>query len=172
MALSVVERSLGQKEHSLDRFKRIVDHGLVGEYRTMFPDGVPSTGKLQSIVDGLTQEELASKVSSALGRVDQHKLDEFGTTIATYAQKHGIDVPAGVERGNPKAIGAMLAGIAKSEKGVNGALRFLQLATSGRGVAGAAMALSPLGRGGLAGLLANPQLRSVIGPVISNLVKR
>jgi hypothetical protein len=156
----------------VDRFKRVVDHGLVGEYRTMFPDGVPATGKLQSIVDGLTQEELAAKVTSALGKVDQQKLDEFGTMIADYAHKHGIAVPAGVEHGNPRAIGAMLAGLAKSEKGVNGALQFLQLATGGRGVTGAAMALSPLGRGGLVGLLYNPQLRSVIGPVISGLIRR
>jgi hypothetical protein len=156
----------------MDRFKRVVDHGLVGEFRTQFPDGVPTPAKLQTIVDGLTQEELAAKVTSALGRVDPQKLDEFGTMIAGYAQKNGVDVPAGVEHGNPKAIGAMLAGIVKSEKGVNGAMRFLQLATSGRGVAGAAMALSPLGRGGLVGLLSNPQMRSVLGPVISGLVKR
>jgi len=140
--------------------------------RAMFPNGLPATGRLQSIVDGLTQEELAAKVTAALGRVDQGKLNEFGTMIAGYSRKNGIEVADGVELGNPKAIGAMLAGIAKSEKGVNGAVRFLQLAASGRGVTGAAMALSPLGRGGLIGLLSNPRMRSVIGPVISNLVKR
>jgi hypothetical protein len=156
----------------VDRFKRVVDHGLIGEVRMQFPDGVPTPARLQMIVDGLTQEELAAKVTSALGKVDQQKLDEFGTMIASYATKHGIDVPPGVERGNPKAIGAMLAGLAKSEKGVNGALQFLQLATSGRGMTGAAMALSPLGRGGLAGLLYNPKMRSVITPVISGLMRR
>ena len=156
----------------MERFKSAVNGGLPAEVRAMFPNGLPATGKLQSIVDGLTQEELAAKVSSALGKVDQRKLDEFGSMISSYAQKQGIDAPPGVAHGNPKAIGAMLAGIAKSEKGVNGAMLFLQLATSGRGLTGAAMAMSPLGRLSLAGLLANPKMRSVVGPVISGLLKR
>lgn len=171
-AVLAVKRSCRLEEHAVDRFKGVVNHGIAGELRAQFPNGLPTTGKLQSIVDGLTQEELAAKVSSALGRVDQNKLNDFGAMVSGYATKHGIDVPPGVERGNPRAMGAMLAGLAKSEKGINGALRFLQLAAGGRGVAGAAMALSPLGRGGLIGLLSNPKMRSVIGPVISGLVKR
>lgn len=156
----------------MDRIRGEVSSRLPDQIRAWFPEGVPAVTRIQGIVDNLSQEEIAAKVSGALSRVDQQKLDEFGAMLAAYGRKQGVEVPDGVEHGNPKSIGQMFARIAKSEKGVNGAIRFLTLASGGRGLAGAAMMMSPLGRGGLLGLLANPQTRSVVGPLISGLIKR
>ncbi len=159
----------------MDRIKGTLDDRLPAELSNMFPNGIPGTAKLQSIVDGLSQEELAAKVSAALSRVDQSKLTEFGQRIAAYGLKQGIEAPPGVDSGNPKAIGLMFARIAKSEKGINGTLRFLQMASSGRGIGGAAMSMTPFGRMrtmGLLGILSDPKMRSVIGPLISGLIKR
>ncbi len=92
--------------------------------------------------------------------------------IASYGERNGVVVPPGVHQGDPRAIGIMLARLAQSEKGITRTLQFLQLASSGRGVTAAALSMSPLGRGGLFALLANPQTRSVVGPIISGLIKR
>ena len=95
--------------------------------------------------------------------------------IADYGAEHGLEVPQEVRSGDPKAIGQMLARTAKSEKGINGTLRFLQLATGGGGLTGAAMALTPFGkvrRMGLIGMLADPKTRSVVAPMISGLFRK
>lgn len=145
------------------------------DLQKIFPNGVPGISAIQARVENLTQEELSSRIASSMANLDQEKLSAFGQRVADYGAEHGIDVPIEVRSGDPRAIGQLLARTAKSEKGIDGTLRFLQLATGGGGVKGAALALTPLGRMrrlGLLGMLADPKTRSVVGPMISGLFRK
>lgn len=145
------------------------------DLQKIFPNGIPGLNAVQSRVENLSQEELSVRIASSVASLDQEKLSAFGQRIAEYGQQHGIEVPSEVRSGDPRAIGQLLARTAKSEKGIDGTLRFLQLATSGGGVTGAAMALTPFGRMrriGLIGMLADPKTRSVVGPMISSLFRK
>lgn len=145
------------------------------DLQKIFPNGVPGIAAIQYRIEQLSQEELSARITASVGNLDQERLSAFGQKIADYGAQHGIDIPDEVRSGDPRAIGQLLARTAKSEKGIDGTLRFLQLATGGGGVKGAAMALTPLGkmrRLGLFGMLADPKTRSVVGPMISSLFRK
>ncbi len=145
------------------------------DLQRLFPNGLPGVAAVQQRVEGLSQEELAARFAASVAQLDQDKIRAFGVKIADYGADHGIDVPAEVRSGDPRAIGQLLARTAKSEKGIDGTLKFLQLMSGGGGLTGAAMTLTPLGkmrRLGLLGLLSDPKTRSVVGPLISGLFRK
>jgi len=140
-----------------------------------FPNGVPGMSVVQARIENLSQEELATRFSSSIAQLDQGKIRAIGVRIADYGAERGIDVPPEVRSGDPRAIGQLLARTAKSEKGIDGTLKLLQLVGGGGGFTGAAMALTPFGkmrRLGLLGLLSDPKTRSVIAPMISGLFRK
>ena len=145
------------------------------DLQKLFPNGVPGIANVQARIENLSQEEMASRIAASVAQLDQEKIRAFGVKIADYGAERGLEVPAEVRSGDPRAIGQLLARTAKSEKGINGTLRFLQLATGGGGLTGAAMALTPFGKArrmGLIGMLADPKTRSVVAPMISGLFRK
>lgn len=145
------------------------------EFNKYFPGGVPGLSAIQTRIDGLSQEELTARITASVAQLDPEKIRALGARIADYGAQHGIDMPDEVRSGDPKAIGQMLARTAKSEKGIDGTLKFLQLVMGGGGLTGAAMSMTPFGkmrRGGLVGMLADPKTRSTIAPIISGLFRK
>jgi hypothetical protein len=145
------------------------------ELQRLFPNGVPGIASVQSVVEGFNQEELARRFANSLAALDRERVASYGQRIAEYGEQHGVAVPAEVRSGDPRAIAQLLAQTAKSEKGIEGTLKFLQLASTGGGMTGAAMAMTPFGRFrglGLLGLLADRNTRSIVAPVISSLFKK
>ena len=141
----------------------------------LFPGGVPGLAAVQSRIDSLSQEELTARIAASIAQLDQEKIRSLGLRVADYGTKHGVDVPDEVRTGDPRAIAQMLARTAKSEKGIDGTLKFLQLAMGGGGLAGAAMSMTPFGRMrrlGIIGMLSDPKTRSTIGPIISGLFRK
>jgi hypothetical protein len=155
----------------MERF-RTISQRLPDDLRARVPEGLPSMRALQDAIDRLSQEEIASKVTAGLERLDRQQLVAFGEALESWGIQNHVAIPPGLAAGNPKAIGLMFASMAKSEKGMEQVLRFLQLAGGGRGLTGAALAMSPLRRGGLMGMFANPQTRSAITSILSSLVSR
>ncbi|MGD9713036.1 MAG: hypothetical protein AB7V46_13335 [Thermomicrobiales bacterium] len=148
---------------------------ISSDLQKLFPNGVPGVSVVQARIENLSQEELATRFASSVAQLDQERIRSFGARLADYGAAHGIEVPAEVRSGDTRAIGQLLARTAKSEKGINGTLRFLQLATGGGGLTGAAMAMTPFGkmrRLGLLGMLSDPKTRSVVGPLISGLFRK
>ncbi len=145
------------------------------DFNKLYPGGVPGIGAIQSRIENLSQEELTNRIAASIAQLDREKLLGFGQRIADYGAQHGIDVPQEVRSGDPGAIGQLLARTAKSEKGIEGTLKFLQLALGGGGLTGAAMSMTPFGklrRMGIAGMLSDPRTRSTIAPIISGLFKK
>ncbi len=145
------------------------------DFNKMFPGGIPGLAAVQSRIENLSQEELAARITASVAQLDQEKIRGLGIRVADYGAQHGIDVPPEVRTGDPRAIGQMLARTAKSEKGIDGTLKFLQLVMGGGGLTGAALSLTPFGkmrRMGLVGMLSDPKTRSTVAPIISGLFKK
>ncbi|MCC6944227.1 MAG: hypothetical protein IT335_06595 [Thermomicrobiales bacterium] len=145
------------------------------DFNKVFPGGMPGVAAIQTRIESLSQEEISSRIAASIAQLDQEKIRSLGVRLADYGVEHGIDMPAEVRSGDPKAIGQLLARTAKSEKGIEGTLRFLQLAMGGGGVSGAALSMTPIGkirRIGLVGMLSDPKIRSTIVPIISGLFKK
>jgi hypothetical protein len=159
----------------INRLREVMPPISAADLQRYFPNGVPGLSSVQGMVERLDQEEIARRIAASLAGLDRTKVTTFGQQISDYGAKHGIDIPPEVRSGDPQAIAQLLARTAKSEKGIEGTLRFLQLASSGAGLTGAAMAMTPFGRMrrlGLIGFLADPKSRSVLGPMISGLLRK
>ena len=159
----------------MNNLKDVIPGKVSADLQRLFPNGLPGVAAVQQRIEGLSQEELAGRFAASVAQLDQEKIRALGGRIADYGTEHGLEVPAEVRSGDPRAIGQMLARTAKSEKGIDGTLKFLQLMSGGGGLTGAAMALTPFGkmrRLGLLGMLSDPKTRSIVGPLVSGLFRK
>jgi hypothetical protein len=81
---------------------------------------------IQSRLSGLSQAEVAARLSAAISELDKQKVDDFNQAISSYARRNGIRMPNSGGSVSTPETALMLAGMLKGGTGMTGFISLLK----------------------------------------------